>query len=57
LTKALGDPDHVLYEMPVTAGVVESMHLVHRNAVPDMLDRIIAATGIHLGLPCHQPTE
>jgi PIN domain nuclease of toxin-antitoxin system len=49
--RALADPAGVLVEAPFTADVVESMRLVPRDAVPDMPDRIIAATAIHLGVP------
>jgi PIN domain nuclease of toxin-antitoxin system len=50
LRAALDDPDHILHEIPVTADVVSAMRLVPRDAVPDMPDRIIAAT-VHLGVP------
>lgn len=48
---AMADPDCVLVEAEFNAGVVESMRLVPRDAVPDMPDRIVAATAIHLGVP------
>jgi PIN domain nuclease of toxin-antitoxin system len=35
----------------LTAGVVETLSRVSRDDVPDMPDRIIAATALHLGLP------
>jgi PIN domain nuclease of toxin-antitoxin system len=35
----------------VDAEVVQQMRNVRRSAVPDMPDRIIAATALHLGLP------
>jgi PIN domain nuclease of toxin-antitoxin system len=35
----------------LTAGVVEAMTRVPRTCVPDMPDRIIAATALHLSLP------
>jgi predicted nucleic acid-binding protein len=41
LRKALRDPNHVL----------EAMHRVPRNAVPDMPDRIVAAPAVYLGVP------
>jgi len=41
----------VLKEAPLNAHVVRSMMLVLRQAVPDMPDRIIAATAIHLAVP------
>ncbi len=51
LQGALSDPDNALKEIAVTAEVAESMRLVPRNAVPDMPDRIVAATAIHLSVP------
>jgi PIN domain nuclease of toxin-antitoxin system len=51
LRKVLNDPDHVLAEAPVTPGVIDSMRSVPRDAVPDMPDRIVAATAVHLGVP------
>lgn len=35
----------------LTAGVVDAMRQIPRDAVPDMPDRIIAATALDLGLP------
>jgi len=37
--------------IPVNAAVVEALRNVPRSSVPDMPDRIIAATALHLGLP------
>jgi PIN domain nuclease of toxin-antitoxin system len=51
LRAALKDPNHVLEEVPFTAEVVEAMRLVPWEAVPDMPDRIIAATTVYLGIP------
>jgi PIN domain nuclease of toxin-antitoxin system len=51
LRSALNDPDHVLTEAPVTAEVVEAMWQVPRDAVPDMPDRIVAATAIYFRVP------
>jgi len=51
LSAALADPMGVLKEAPLNAHVVRSMMLVLRQAVPDMPDRIIAATAIHLAVP------
>jgi PIN domain nuclease of toxin-antitoxin system len=51
LRKALRDPNHVLEEAPFTMEIVEAMHRVPRNAVPDMPDRIVAAKAIYLGVP------
>jgi len=51
LKAALSDPDSVLQEAPFTVGVVDAMHKVPREDIPDMPDRIVAATGIFLGVP------
>jgi PIN domain nuclease of toxin-antitoxin system len=51
LTKALADPGHVLKEAPFTAEVAEALRRVPRDAVPDMPDRIVAATAVFLGVP------
>jgi PIN domain nuclease of toxin-antitoxin system len=51
LKKALDNPDHILEEVPFTAEIAAVMRSVPRDAVPDMPDRIIAATGVFLGVP------
>ena len=51
MNEALTDPDHVLSEVPLTAPMVAAMHNVSREQVPDMPDRIIAATSLHLKVP------
>ena len=51
LKKALDDPHHVLVESPVSGEVIEAMRLIPREAVPDMPDRIAAATAVSLGVP------
>lgn len=51
LKTALADPDYVIEEGPFTAGVVDAMHRVPRSAIPDMPDRIVAATAVYLGVP------
>ena len=51
LKAALADPDSVLQEAPFTIGVVDAMRKVPREDIPDMPDRIVAATGIFLGVP------
>ncbi len=43
---ALANPNHVLEEAPFNAAVVEAMWHVSRDSVPDMPDRIVAATGL-----------
>jgi PIN domain nuclease of toxin-antitoxin system len=51
LKAVLQDSTRVLKEMQVSAGIVEAMRSVPRTEVPDMPDRIIAATGVFLGVP------
>ncbi len=51
LREALRDPDFVLVEAPVTGEVVEAMRQVPRADIPDMPDRIVAATALYLGVP------
>jgi PIN domain nuclease of toxin-antitoxin system len=51
LRKALANPNHVFEEAPFTAAVVDAMRQVPRSQVPDMPDRIVAATGLYLGVP------
>lgn len=51
LKKALRDPDHVLQEAPVTAEIVDAMLDVSRADIPDMPDRIVAATALYFGVP------
>jgi len=51
LRSALGDPHSGLFIAPVDAGVADALPSIPRDAVPDMPDRIIAATALHLGLP------
>jgi PIN domain nuclease of toxin-antitoxin system len=51
LVRALEDPEHVFVEAAVSAAIVDSMPRVSRAEVPDMPDRIVAATGISLGVP------
>ena len=51
LAQALVDPEHVFAEAPFTAAIVEAMRQVPRSEVPDLPDRIVAATGVYLGVP------
>ena len=45
------DPERVLTEVPLDYTIVEEMKRVPREAVPDLPDRIIAATGLRLAVP------
>jgi PIN domain nuclease of toxin-antitoxin system len=51
LKAALDDPDHVFKEVPFTVEIVDNMRHVPRADVPDMPDRIVAATAVHFGVP------
>lgn len=51
LENGLKDPASGLLVAPVDSGVAQAIHRVPRDIVPDMPDRIIAATALHLGLP------
>ena len=51
LVKDLNSGTSVLTEIPLTLQIVQVMHQVLRVQVPDMPDRIIAATAVHLGVP------
>ena len=51
LEASLKDSASGLIVAPVDAVVADAVYKVPRSAVPDMPDRIIAATALHLGLP------
>ena len=51
LLTALRQEDALLREVPVDSAVTEAMRRIERDAVPDMPDRIIAATALLLGVP------
>jgi hypothetical protein len=51
LKAALVDPDHVFKEAPFTVEIVDAMRQVPRADVPDMPDRIVAATAVYFGVP------
>jgi PIN domain nuclease of toxin-antitoxin system len=51
LRQALIDPSAGLTIAPVDAFVANALENIPRSVVPDMPDRIIAATALHLGLP------
>jgi PIN domain nuclease of toxin-antitoxin system len=48
---AIADPKVVLEEVPLDAGVVVKMKEVPRDEIPDLPDRIIAATAHFYGVP------
>lgn len=51
LGAALENDNHVFKEAPFTKDVANVMQQVSREEVPDMPDRIVAATAIYLGVP------
>jgi PIN domain nuclease of toxin-antitoxin system len=51
LIQNLFDPEYPLHELPVDASIAEHMSSVGRDEVPDMPDRIIAATGLRYKVP------
>ena len=51
LEAGLKDPASGLLVAPLDEEVAQAVQRVSRDVVPDMPDRIIAATALHLGLP------
>jgi predicted nucleic acid-binding protein len=51
IKKALADPEHVFIEAVFTSEIVDAMRRVARAEVPDMPDRMIAATALHFNVP------
>ena|SRR5438876_7326809 len=51
LESGLRDPASGLRVAAVDEEVAQAVHRVPRDVVPEMPDRIIAATALHLGLP------
>jgi PIN domain nuclease of toxin-antitoxin system len=51
MTAALEDPDHVFTEAVLSAAIVRSMRSVSRAEVPEMPDRIVAATAVYFDVP------
>jgi len=51
LTQALADPEHVFTEAVLTAAIVQAMREVSRAEVPDMPDRVVAATAVYFDVP------
>ena len=51
LLSALADADSALRIAPLDLDVATALARVSREALPDMPDRIIAATALHLGVP------
>lgn len=51
LTQALADPEHVFTEAVLTAAIVKAMRQVSRAEVPDLPDRVVAATAVYFDVP------
>jgi PIN domain nuclease of toxin-antitoxin system len=51
LISELDAQDAVLTEIPFDRHVAETLYQISRLAVPDLPDRIIAATALHLSVP------
>jgi PIN domain nuclease of toxin-antitoxin system len=51
LMQALADPEHVFTEAVISAAIVQAMRQVPRADVPDMPDRMVAATGVYFDVP------
>ncbi|HKV40548.1 MAG TPA: type II toxin-antitoxin system VapC family toxin [Blastocatellia bacterium] len=51
LVAALAQPNPVLRVVPVTDDIALAITRISRVSVPDMPDRIIATTALHLGVP------
>jgi PIN domain nuclease of toxin-antitoxin system len=51
LLEALDDPEKPSRLVPMDRAVVDAVEFVSRNDVPDMPDRIVAATALALQLP------
>ncbi|MCS6839305.1 MAG: PIN domain-containing protein [Roseiflexaceae bacterium] len=48
---ALDRGDATLVEVPLSRFIVQAMRRIDRSQVPDMPDRIVAATALYLGVP------
>lgn len=51
LMTAFDDPDSVLVEVALTPMIARTLSRVDRDEVPDMPDRMIAATALNLNVP------
>ena len=51
LTQALADPEHVFTEAVISAAIVQAMRQVSRAEVPEMPDRMVAATAVYFDVP------
>ena len=51
LCQAIRVADYVIDEAPLTSAIIEAMRQIPRAEVPDMPDRLVAATAVHFGVP------
>ncbi len=51
LLTLLSQPHALLVEVPLTRAIVTALRTIAKNDIPDMPDRIIAGTALHLGVP------
>jgi PIN domain nuclease of toxin-antitoxin system len=51
LKSALADSNYVIEEAPFTVEIVDVMRQIPRADVPDLPDRIVAATGLYFRVP------
>jgi PIN domain nuclease of toxin-antitoxin system len=51
LAASLGDPEHVFAEAAFTIAIVQAMRQISRTEIPDMPDRMIAATAVYYEVP------
>ena len=51
LAATLGDPDSVFVETPVTLDIARALSRVDVTQIPDMPDRIVAATAVQYDVP------
>jgi PIN domain nuclease of toxin-antitoxin system len=51
LINTITEPDSGFTVVPLDLGIVQAIRKIPRDVVPDIADRIIAATAFHLNLP------
>ncbi len=51
IASALATSAGALVAIPIDAAIAQTLTRVRRDSIPDMPDRIIAATALHLGVP------
>ncbi len=50
IKRVLNDPSEVFEEMPVDQQIVDAMQRIIREEIPDLPDRIVAATALDFGV-------